>query len=158
VTLRQAERITGLMAALSTRNGKGLYECNLYLEHQGEPPIVSGSGRLITEAIGIAVEANYKRVAGITFKEQGFRCFVCGAIRPLQCDHIKPRARGRDDRRQNLRGVDATCHRKITDNVLKYPEPHPSVAKSMRDNGWAWQGATQKGNSITFGEFGWVRI
>ena len=42
--------------------------------------------------------------------EQNGRCAICKNATPLQLDHIEPRSRGRNDRKENLRLLCVPCH------------------------------------------------
>lgn len=57
-------------------------------------------------------ERIYKSRGEAAYRRQGGLCALCGEkmIR-YEVDHIKTRAKGRDDRGENLRAVDPACHR-----------------------------------------------
>jgi hypothetical protein len=148
MTVQKAERITGMRVSVR-RMTTGTYECSLFEAQEKDFPIVSGQGRTYPEAISRAIEANYRRISTRVMKEQGYACFVCGKLRPLQIDHIHARStHGRNDRRENLRAVCADCHHKITNHILKSPEPHRSVLRFTVPGGLDWNGDLQQWQTI----------
>lgn len=67
-------------------------------------------GRDKKTAVTHFVERNYHTISGYVMSEQDYKCFTCHLIRPLQIDHIVPRAQGRLDTRANLRALCPDCH------------------------------------------------
>ena len=102
MTLRSAERIIGRP---------------IQIEQIGAHQFAARSGGVTadgsTEAIAIdmLLKQNYKLISQIVFEEQEWKCAACGKIKPLEIDHIIPRARGRLDTRGNLRALCSSCHR-----------------------------------------------
>jgi len=138
MTVLRAERITGLSVRQIPDHPPG--PTFKYEAYDDSGVVAAAADYLPGDALNSLVNKVYKARSLQVFEEQGFRDFVTGGIVPLQCDHIIPRARGRNDRRENLRGVGAISHQKITDNILVDPEPHPKVAESMARYGWKWGG------------------
>ena len=68
----------------------------------------------VVEALVVDVYRHHSR---IVMARQDYRCAECEELGRLEIDHIVPRARGRDDRIENLRAVCAgmtgcQCHAK----------------------------------------------
>ena len=53
---------------------------------------------------------NLLRMRLALMDEQNGRCAICKGATPLQLDHIEPRSRGRNDRKENLRLLCVPCH------------------------------------------------
>ena len=53
---------------------------------------------------------NLPRMRLDLMEEQNGRCAICKSASPLQLDHIEPRSRGRNDRKENLRLLCVPCH------------------------------------------------
>ena len=81
------------------------------------------------------------------FEDQEWRCLMCGSFgsRGLQAHHIRPRARGRSDARENLCGLDYECHENITQNRVKLVPHHHVLELVFQASGLRWSGT------------GWVR-
>lgn len=150
MTTRSAERITGLGIREIPTGGRhkmyGIYQPT------SEQPLFTAESSEPGEAISRIVEMNYQRIKSQVFHEQRWRCFHCYRFGEMQCDHVKPRSKGRDDRRDNLRGLDAECHRLVTAGVdLK---PHRKIVEVLANVGWRWLGGYD-GPMI---RCGWERI
>ena len=93
------------------------------------------------------VRVLYQRRSLQAFEEQEWRCLMCGSFGSggLQAHHIRPRARGRSDVRENLCGLDYECHDNITQNRVKLA-PHPHVLEAVFDN-----------SGLRWSDTGWVR-
>lgn len=133
MTLRQAERITGLEIREIPRQGIGNGRTYAAFDLGVEVCRRSASGD--SAAIKAVVDTVYRRRCLQTFREQGHRCLQCGRLgRALTGHHIVPRARGRSDLRINLSGLDNDCHELITLNKVRLA-PHPKVLELVRKNG-----------------------
>ena len=137
MTRRSAEKITGCEIREIPRRGK-IGNAVTFAALQEGVEVCRRTESGITHTLSALVDTLYKRESRKAFEQQGWRCFVCGGLKPLQADHIKPRAQGRCDLRHNLRGVCATCHLKITDNQID-PQPHPAVLAEVQSHGWTWE-------------------
>jgi hypothetical protein len=153
LTARSAERITGLeIRQVPYGGGKSSKAYGLYLP-DCSVELFSTHGTNPSLALARLVELNYQRVKSEVFDEQRWRCFHCYRLGlELQCDHVKPRSKGRDDGRLNLRGVDPECHARITagENL----DPHPRMVELMSKIGLRWLGSWD--GPIT--PCGWERI
>jgi hypothetical protein len=134
-----AERITGLEILEIPRIGKKIGTAVTYAAYDDGVEVIRRTESGHSATLSAVVEVLYKRTSRRVFEEQSFLCFVCGRLRPLQADHIHPRARGRCDQRWNLRGVCAEDHQLITDNKLVDPQPHPKVLSAVQRHGWTWE-------------------
>jgi len=143
VTVRRAERITGMdIRIVSTGFSESAYrfQAEMYFPEDPTVVLVSGYGGNAEEAVCEAVRINYNRNRSICFRDQDFRCAICGNITGLECHHIVSRARGRYDGRENLLGVCPYDHVKVTDGVIKVIEIDSRVLKSVAKHGWQWTG------------------
>ena len=147
MTIKSAERISGRYLRRLVNDGRK-WQYAMYEDQHFRKPLWMASAYTAAEAISQLVEKNYRAVSSQVFEEQSYLCFACGGIHGLTADHIIPRARGRNDRRENLRGVDIHCHRRITAGEVL--SPHPKVLEAVRKHGWRW--------TITSETEGWVRI
>lgn len=57
------------------------------------------------------LDGYYEKFEIIAARDGGRRCFYCGAKKPLQIDHIIPRAKGGSDDIENLQLLCARCNR-----------------------------------------------
>lgn len=150
MTARNAERITGMTVRQIPYGGRtkayGLYipdsDIEVFSSHSGPP----------AESIQRLVELNYQRIKRQVFADQNWRCFHCFRILPLEADHIKPRSKGRDDSRTNLRGVCSGDHARIT--AGEKLDPHLRMVELMSKIGLSWLGCYD--GAIT--PCGWERI
>jgi hypothetical protein len=110
----------------------------IYLPDTSSPLFTAESSEP-SEALSRLVEMNYQRVKNQVFVEQNYRCFHCWRIAPMQADHITPRAKGRNDRRENLRGLDHACHALVTAGVDL--RPHRKMVEIMLLCGFRWLGS-----------------
>jgi HNH endonuclease len=139
LTARSAERITGFsVRQVPYGGGKSTKAYALYIPDSDielcvfhvQPP---------SEAISRLVEFNYNRVRRIVFTEQRWRCFHCWRLNVgLESDHIKPRSKGRDDSRLNLRGLCSRDHARVT--AGEKLDPHPRMVELMSKVGLRWIG------------------
>ena len=148
MTKAKAESITGTEIREIPRHGKVGNAVTLAAFLDGVE-IIRRTESGVAATLSALVDTLYRRESRKAFEQQGWRCFVCGALTPLQADHIKPRARGRCDQRFNLRGVCAGDHQRITDNRID-PQPHPAVLAEVESHGWTWGPESNKR--------GWVRM
>ena len=139
MTLQTAQRITGLEIREIPRPAKKIGSAVTYAAYDGEVEVIRRTESGHSATLHAVVEVLYRRTSRRVFEEQNFLCFVCWCIRPLQSDHIRPRAHGRCDQRHNLRAVDMECHQRITDNILVDPQPHPKVLAAVQRHGWTWE-------------------
>lgn len=147
MTVRQAERITGLVIR-SVGN-----EYALFLSEQAAQPLRRERVRVRPGiALSNLVEWNYARMRAQVFAEQEYRCWSCFRIAPLQCDHIRPRSHGRSDSRLNLRALCATCHDLQTRN---YPiTMDPRMGELMAKRKLRWYGEWSPGCE----SYGWQTV
>ncbi|KKL81049.1 hypothetical protein LCGC14_1998670 [marine sediment metagenome] len=66
--------------------------------------------RLLALAERVFLRRNLNRLRLDLMDEQNGRCAICKNATPLQLDHIEPRSRGRNDRKENLRLLCVPCH------------------------------------------------
>lgn len=148
MTRKKAESITGLEILEIPRQGK-IGNAVTFAAYSNGVEIARRTESGAAHTLKALVDVLYKRERRKAFEQQGWRCFVCGAVAPLQADHIKPRSHGRCDQRFNLRGVDAACHERITRNQID-PQPHPEVLAKVESHGWTWGPESNR--------HGWVRM
>lgn len=102
MTARQAERIMGL-EVIQERSSRLLIF--IAIESDGNRVAAARTEKLLVETV-------YALRRAEVFKEQDYLCKLCGGLKPLECDHIESRgAHGRNDRKENLRGLCVDCHR-----------------------------------------------
>ena len=99
-------------------------------------------------ALTLLVARHWAWIEREVFREQEYMCFHCGMIKELQGDHIIPRARGRNDRRHNIRGMCLFCHERVTRNEVLLP--HERVLTAVAKHGWTW---TERSEQV-----GWERV
>lgn len=143
MTRKTAERITGL----------DMDRIQFSIASPGHKFIVDDGGAVLfrkavklKEELSNLVEAVYTHRRGIAMARQGHRCFATGAFTSLECDHCTPRARGRDDRVENLRMLAHDQHR-MRHSGIKL-EIHPLIEKIARSNGWDWDKETNQWKRI----------
>ena len=141
MTRSRAERIIGCEVFLVGPNG---LHGRTWRAMDGETEIARVTEPDDDRAWDKLVHVLYQRRSLQAFEEQGWRCLMCSGLgKGLQSHHIRPRARGRSDVRENLCGLDYECHDNITQNRVKLV-PHPRVLESVlqssglrwTDNGW----------------------
>lgn len=119
MTLAMATRILGYGVDVNTLKD-GTIEASANWELGTET--ISGKNR--PEVLGRLVDRIYRLRSREVMKRQGWRCWECGEVLPLQIDHRKPRSRGRDDRMDNLRALCATgCHDREHQGGRKNQQP-----------------------------------
>jgi hypothetical protein len=98
--LRRVTRVNGMEVRIS---GKFF---DAYDPETGEviATTIGSNTKRVADALILAV---YQHNCRIVFERQGGKCYACHESNPLQFDHKISRAKGRDDRSENLRGV---CH------------------------------------------------
>lgn len=133
MTKRQAERITGLeIGTMKDPLGTGVFVS----AWEETTEIYFALEANLSRALEQLVKANYQMRSEQVRRQQGYRCFATGRIVALSIDHIVARSKGRNDRRENLRGLSAEAHeRRHQGEVLV---PHPKVLESMAHYGWTW--------------------
>ena len=116
MTIRRAERITGLKIHLTIHlsdESEPLVPVFKYTAYDDDGQVVSISTRRVSsDALDSLVHQVYQIRSKEVFERQEWRCATCHGIKPLQIDHVIPRARGRDDRTSNLQGLCPACHEK----------------------------------------------
>ena len=141
MTATQASRITGL--EIREIDGEyGRHVCYGAFEADGTE-IARADSLHPKDALNRLVGILYQRTSYRVMHEQGFRCFSCGRLVPLQIDHIKKRSHGRDDTRLNLRAVGPECH-ELRHGKNAELKPHPKVLEAVKrhagliwhDGGW----------------------
>lgn len=107
--LRRVTRINGCEVRPSfLRNGiTGRLLSNTYdaVDPETGEVIATASADKSHDVADILIRAVYRYNCQIVLREQKGRCWYCSRHKPLEFDHIKTRAKGRDDRTSNLRGV-----------------------------------------------------
>ncbi len=104
MTIRQAEKITGLIIAKHENGdycGRG--------DVAGEFWVHASDDK--TAAANI-VALHYRYISATVMKSQNFRCADCKGIRPLSCHHKILRSHGRIDSAANLIALCTPCHEK----------------------------------------------
>jgi hypothetical protein len=137
VTARNAERITGLFIR-QIPNGSRYKTYGIFQFEFSDVPLYTAASHEPSEAISRLVEWAYRALRERVCAEQNYRCLHCNLIKPLQFDHIKPRAKGRVDDRLNGRGVCPSCHEHITKGGKL--QPHPKMLQLMSNIGLRWIG------------------
>lgn len=139
MTIAKVERITRGQVTVQSDGIPGRVQCWLS-DGSGKVIACSDPFRKASDALDDLVKKHYADRREDAFRRQRWRCFHCGRIVPLECDHIKSRARGqRLDTIENLRGLCHDHHVAHTDNKMT-PTIHPTVADEAKKEGWAWAG------------------
>lgn len=92
------------------------------------------------EALEMLVDKCYRKTCTLVRLEQGYRCFRCGRIVPLENDHIVPRSHGRNDRRENCRALCPRCHEYRHGHPREDLVPSVEVVAAVLGFGWEWGG------------------
>lgn len=111
MTKSQAERILGFDVDLSQIEDKFVGGDVVYgykAEANWEHGTVEVKDVTQDKALRLLIDTIYKLRSAWVMKNQKYRCLECGSLNPLEIDHKVPRARGRDDRIENLRAVCAS--------------------------------------------------
>ena len=84
--------------------------------------IQGGRERSVSAALERLRDAVLAEHGFIAIDSQGWQCAECGRVLPLQVDHIRSRAHGRDDTVSNLRGVCAQDHARRHEHNIRPAE------------------------------------
>lgn len=133
--IKKVERTTGLSVVVEPTIYKG--DTEGYACYEEGRPRLNGYGKTPGEAGEEFILRNYREVFARAVSDQLGKCLFCaGVFEPLECHHIVPRARGRNDKRENLVASCHRCHQLITDGSKLVPNARMEKALEMR--GWRY--------------------
>jgi hypothetical protein len=115
VTLTKARKITGLDIRTGADHGSSMVHYAAYYTDGAYCAEVRG--RHEGESLRRLVEFCYKLTQDAVFERDGWCCVRCKNFRNLQTHHIVHRSKERIDRKDLLRTICDTCHRRITDGL-----------------------------------------
>jgi hypothetical protein len=102
------EKVNGHVPTTVKNGGGWLATCECACD--GMTTLLVGDGSTEAGALATLLHHVYRHHGFIVMTKQNWACLECSRVVALQCDHLKPRSKGRDDRITNLAGKCCSCH------------------------------------------------
>ena len=106
MTQKDAEKIIGVEVAVEARP-RGYFRASC-VDCFGVT--LMETARNVSQALALLVRSNYASSRKFVLERDKYRCVNCGAFGAMQCDHVRARSHGRDDRPENLFALCDGCH------------------------------------------------
>jgi hypothetical protein len=113
LSITRFERINGHVPKVAFDRRSGIYQATCQCDCRGYAVMVYGDpARSESRALESLRDQVLREHGQIAMERQGWQCAECGRVAPLSAHHKEYRSHGRDDRVENLRGLDSNCHGK----------------------------------------------
>lgn len=132
MNILRAEKITGLRIEPTPS------PMSSFRALDGDREVARAYGRDNSQALSDLITKVYQATSAMVRVQQGYRCLICAGLKPLECHHLHPRGRGRDDSRENLAALCGECHSLVTDGKIKSILPSQTVLDSLKRHGYEW--------------------